>query len=40
MPQWLQRQLKRAFQGKDLRQIRMLNECWFTYRQKEAAGDG
>ncbi|WP_147675260.1 cortex morphogenetic protein CmpA [Numidum massiliense] len=34
MPLWLQRQLMRAFLHKDIRQIRMVNECWFTYREK------
>jgi len=32
MPQWLCNQLQRAFQMKDLRQIRVLNDCWFFYR--------
>lgn len=32
MPQWLVNQLQRAFKLKDLRQIRVLNECWFFYR--------
>lgn len=34
MPQWLKRQLKRAFNGKNTRQIRLLNECWFFYKEK------
>ncbi|WP_108024047.1 cortex morphogenetic protein CmpA [Melghirimyces profundicolus] len=34
MPYWLRNQLQRAFQGKDRRQIRILNDCWFQYRQK------
>ncbi|WP_120190074.1 cortex morphogenetic protein CmpA [Ammoniphilus oxalaticus] len=34
MPGWLRRQLMRAFQGKDHRQIRLLNDCWFGYKQK------
>ncbi|PTM53267.1 cortex morphogenetic protein CmpA [Desmospora activa] len=34
MPYWLQRQLQRAFQGKDRRQIRILNDCWFQYQQR------
>lgn len=34
MPHWLQKQLKRAFIGKDRRQIRLLNDCWFLYMQK------
>lgn len=32
MPQWLCNQLSRAFQRKDLRQIRYLNDCWFFYQ--------
>jgi len=32
MPQWLCNQLQRAFKSKDLRQIRVLNDCWFFYR--------
>lgn len=31
MPQWLCNQLIRAYQNKDLRQIRLLNDCWFFY---------
>jgi hypothetical protein len=34
MPQWLSNQLMRAFQKKDRRQIRLLNDCWFYYRAK------
>lgn len=34
MPQWLSNQLMRAFQSKNRRQIRMLNDCWFFYRNK------
>ena len=34
MPQWLCNQLMRAFQKKDRRQIRLLNDCWFFYRTK------
>ncbi|MGN7455253.1 cortex morphogenetic protein CmpA [Paenibacillus pasadenensis] len=37
MPQWLSSQLMRAFQKKDLRQVRLLNDCWFYYRTKQAA---
>jgi hypothetical protein len=35
MPKWLRNQLMRAFYGKDRKQIRFLNACWFTYREKE-----
>jgi hypothetical protein len=31
MPQWLHHQLSRAFQTKNIRQIHLLNECWFFY---------
>ncbi|GGE23966.1 hypothetical protein GCM10011571_27580 [Marinithermofilum abyssi] len=34
MPNWLKKQLMRAFNGKDRRQIRILNHCWFHYQQK------
>ncbi|WP_405108050.1 cortex morphogenetic protein CmpA [Paenibacillus sp. FSL K6-1217] len=32
MPQWLRQQLMKAYFKKDCRQIRLLNECWFFYR--------
>ncbi|MGG3281834.1 cortex morphogenetic protein CmpA [Paenibacillus solani] len=32
MPQWLCNQLTRAFRKKDRRQIKLLNECWYFYR--------
>ncbi|MCM3127659.1 MULTISPECIES: cortex morphogenetic protein CmpA [unclassified Paenibacillus] len=34
MPQWLSNQLMRAFHKKDSRQIKLLNECWFFYRNR------
>lgn len=34
MPQWLCNQLMRAFLKKDRRQIRLLNDCWYFYRNK------
>ncbi|WP_100523513.1 MULTISPECIES: cortex morphogenetic protein CmpA [Bacillati] len=34
MPEWLRKQLMRAFLGKDRRQIRLLNDCWFVYKEK------
>jgi hypothetical protein len=40
MPQWLCNQLMRAFQKKDSRQIRLLNDCWFFYRSKPRKEDG
>ncbi|MCF6093746.1 cortex morphogenetic protein CmpA [Microaerobacter geothermalis] len=36
MPTWLRKQLRRAFIGKDSRQIKILNECWFLYYQKQS----
>jgi hypothetical protein len=38
LPQWLCNQLMRAFHKKDSRQIKLLNECWFFYRNKPANG--
>lgn len=32
MPQWLCNQLLHAYQTKNLKQLRLLNECWFFYR--------
>lgn len=32
MPQWLCHQLMNAYFKKDRRQIKLLNECWFFYR--------
>lgn len=32
MPQWLRQQLMKAYLKKDRRQIKLLNECWFFYR--------
>ncbi|WP_160032281.1 cortex morphogenetic protein CmpA [Paenibacillus sp. An7] len=40
MPQWLSNQLMRAFHKKDRRQIRLLNECWFFYRNRPGAQYG
>ncbi|HUC92835.1 MAG TPA: cortex morphogenetic protein CmpA [Paenibacillus sp.] len=40
MPQWLCNQLMRAFQKKDRRQIRLLNDCWFFYRTKPQTEPG
>ncbi|NEU32601.1 cortex morphogenetic protein CmpA [bacterium LRH843] len=33
MPSWLRQQLKRAYFQKDLSRIRILNQCWFYYKQ-------
>ncbi len=35
MPTWLRQQLKRAYFQKDRYQIRILNQCWFYYKQGE-----
>jgi hypothetical protein len=32
MPDWLLRQLRRAFFTKNKRQITILNECWYLYQ--------
>ncbi|MEO3945611.1 cortex morphogenetic protein CmpA [Gorillibacterium sp. CAU 1737] len=32
MPQWLSNQLMRAFQTKNVRKIKLLNDCWYFYR--------
>ncbi|WP_148302520.1 cortex morphogenetic protein CmpA [Caldalkalibacillus mannanilyticus] len=32
MPDWLTRQLRRAFRKKDRRQICILNDCWYLYQ--------
>ncbi|MBO8171645.1 MAG: cortex morphogenetic protein CmpA [Bacillaceae bacterium] len=34
MPYWLRKQLRRAFIGKDSRQIRLLNDCWFLFQER------
>ncbi|WP_166241204.1 cortex morphogenetic protein CmpA [Paenibacillus turpanensis] len=35
MPNWLRTQLMRAFLTKNRRQIRLLNDCWYFYRDKQ-----
>ncbi|MFC4775514.1 cortex morphogenetic protein CmpA [Paenibacillus sp. GCM10023252] len=40
MPQWLCNQLMRAYLKKDLRQIRLLNDCWYFYRDKHSSKPG
>ncbi|MFD2670793.1 cortex morphogenetic protein CmpA [Marinicrinis sediminis] len=32
MPNWLCKQLEHAYRMKNLRQIKLLNDCWFFYR--------
>ncbi len=31
MPKWFQRQMLRAYLKKDIKQIKILNQCWFFY---------
>ncbi|GGH13111.1 cortex morphogenetic protein CmpA [Paenibacillus segetis] len=31
MPKWLSNQIMNAFNKRDRRQIRLLNDCWFFY---------
>jgi len=31
MPSWLLKQLMKAFNLKDRKQIKFLNECWFSF---------
>ncbi|MFC5611461.1 cortex morphogenetic protein CmpA [Metabacillus niabensis] len=37
MPSWLQSQMRRAFLEKNRYQIRLLNQCWFFYREKHCS---
>jgi hypothetical protein len=39
MPQWLRNQIMQAFYKKNLRQIRLLNDCWFFYHNRRKAPD-
>ncbi|MFX3632136.1 MAG: cortex morphogenetic protein CmpA [Candidatus Pristimantibacillus sp.] len=39
MPQWLCNQMMSAFQKKDRRQIKLLNECWYFYRNRQGPKD-
>ncbi|WP_096438495.1 cortex morphogenetic protein CmpA [Alteribacter populi] len=32
MPTWLKKQLKEAYYKKDRRRIKVLNQCWFYYK--------
>ena len=36
MPSWFKKQMQRAYLEKDRYQIKMLNQCWFFYRKKNA----
>ncbi|WP_148296915.1 cortex morphogenetic protein CmpA [Halalkalibacter akibai] len=35
MPTWLRQQLKQAYLDKDRYQIKVLNQCWFYYKERE-----
>ncbi|WP_133581508.1 cortex morphogenetic protein CmpA [Aureibacillus halotolerans] len=34
MPHWLKKQLKKAYLEKNRYEIRLLNQCWYFYRNK------
>ena len=34
MPNWFQKQIRKAFYEKNFDQIKMLNQCWFFYQKK------
>ncbi|MED1563014.1 hypothetical protein AJ85_11110 [Alkalihalobacillus alcalophilus ATCC 27647 = CGMCC 1.3604] len=36
MPSWLMNQLQRAYAEKNEYQIKILNQCWFYYQQKNS----
>ncbi|MDM5197002.1 cortex morphogenetic protein CmpA [Fictibacillus enclensis] len=36
MPTWFKKQLRKAYFQKDRYQIRLLNQCWFFYNQKNS----
>ncbi|MGG0824481.1 cortex morphogenetic protein CmpA [Paenibacillus turicensis] len=31
MPSWFSKQIMNAFQKRDLKKVRLLNDCWFFY---------
>ncbi|MED0661178.1 MULTISPECIES: cortex morphogenetic protein CmpA [Bacillus] len=35
MPNWLKNQMRMAFLQKDRSQIKLLNQCWFFYTERE-----
>ncbi|HET7626925.1 MAG TPA: cortex morphogenetic protein CmpA [Bacillales bacterium] len=35
MPYWFKKQLRKAYFRKDRYQIRMLNQCWFFYTERQ-----
>lgn len=34
MPKWFKNQIKKAFYEKNRYQIKLLNQCWYFYREK------
>ncbi len=36
MPNWLMKQMQKAFLEKDNYQIKLLNQCWYFYRKNTA----
>ncbi|QDP39160.1 cortex morphogenetic protein CmpA [Radiobacillus deserti] len=34
MPKWFMKQMTEAFLSKNIYQIKILNQCWFFYREK------
>ena len=39
MPRWLRNQLRSAYNRKDVRLIRLLNDCWYFYRKQHSEAD-
>ncbi|RSD21132.1 cortex morphogenetic protein CmpA [Mesobacillus subterraneus] len=39
MPVWFQNQMKRAFYEKNRYQIKLLNQCWYFYRNKQGLNE-
>ncbi|MCY7831819.1 cortex morphogenetic protein CmpA [Bacillus spizizenii] len=37
MPNWLKKQMQKAFFEKDNYQIKLLNQCWYFYRKKHCS---
>ncbi|MED0589042.1 cortex morphogenetic protein CmpA [Bacillus subtilis] len=37
MPNWLKKQIQKAFLEKDNYQIKLLNQCWYFYRKKHCS---
>ncbi|NGM59854.1 cortex morphogenetic protein CmpA [Bacillus velezensis] len=37
MPNWLIKQMQKAFLEKDNYQIKLLNQCWYFYRKKHCS---